>query len=76
MVSALRNKGASVITFTPTPQSMLLPLLLHAQTKEGIQWTETCTISVHTFYWPSYHIQYTYNSSHKINLFSLQFKIK
>ena len=33
MVSAQRNKGASVIAFTPTPRSMLLPLLLHEQNK-------------------------------------------
>lgn len=33
-------------------------------------------ISMYRFWWPSHHIQYTYNSSHKINLFSLQLKIK
>ena len=33
-------------------------------------------LSMYPFQWASCHIQYTYNSSHKINLFSLQFKIK
>ena len=34
------------------------------------------TISMCMFRWASFHIQYTFNSSHKINLLSLQFKIK
>ena len=34
------------------------------------------TVSMYPFWWASCLIQYTYNSSHKINLFSLKFKIK
>ena len=47
---------------------------------KGIQRTVTCTISMYSFRWEfrrvSCHIQYTYNSSHKINLCYLQLKIK
>ena len=59
------------VTLTPPPSS---------RTKQiGIQWTETCTKSMYSFQWASLsscHIQYTYNSSPKINLFYLQLKIK
>ena len=49
MVSAQRNKGTSVIAFTPTPQSDATPTPSPQTKKEGIQRTETCTISMYTF---------------------------
>ena len=47
MVSAQRNRGASVIAFT-TQRSMLLPLLLPRSHKQrSIQRMEMCTISMY-----------------------------
>ena len=75
-VFAQRSRGASIIAFsgnvTPTPTPTPLPL---PQTKTHSTDGDT-PISMYPFRWVSYHIQYTYNSSHKINLFSLQYKIK
>merc|ERR1712238_363083 len=71
------------------PRSMLLLLLLllllydlcysdsYSQKQRGHSTDgDTPIMSMYTFRWTSYHIQYTYNSFHTINLFSLQFKIK
>ena len=74
MVSTQRNRGASGIVFTPTatPQSMLL--LLPRMKKHSTN--GDTPISMYTFRQVACHLHSTYNSSHKINLFSLQFKIK
>ena len=39
-MSAQRNRGASVIAFTPTQRLILLPLLLHQQTKKLMHSTD------------------------------------
>ena len=57
-------------------QSILLLLLLHEQSKETFNGRRVCTISMYPFRRVSFYIQYTYSFSHKMNLFSLQFKIK
>ena len=78
MASAQRNRGTNDIAFTPTPTPTPTPrsmLLLLPRTKKRSTDGET-TISMYPFRRVSCCIQYTYNSSHKINLFSLQFKIK
>ena len=72
MVSAQRNRGASVVAFTPTTQTMLLLL---PRTKKHSTDGDT-PISMYLFRRASCFIHSTYNSFHKINLFSLQLKIK
>ena len=63
------------VTPTPTPQLMLLLLLLLLRTKKHSTDREKM-ISMYPFWRVCCHIQYTYKSSPKINLFSLQLKIK
>ena len=87
MMSAQRNGGANA-----TPQreekrtestaqreelqyKSIVTLQLLPQTKKHSTDGDT-PISMYPFRWPSYQFQYTYSSSHKTNLFSLQLKIK
>ena len=76
MSSAQRNGGADATpqreekrTETTVQMNRDTPTTQRRETGDII-------LSMYPFQWASCHIQYTFNSSHKINLFSLQFKIK
>ena len=80
MASAQRNKGADATPQREEKRTDATPQREEKQTERRRRYelnrdTPTETISMYPYRWASCHIQYTYNSSHKINLFSLQLKI-
>ena len=77
-MASAQQGGANDIAFPPTPNPTPTPrsmLLLLPRTKKHSTDGDTM-ISMYPFRQVFCHIQYTYNSSHKINLLSLQFEIK